>query len=158
MVNVAAERNNGADLAALCQGVGEEYGQVAVTCEVAGTANTVHQFGAANMGGVNVAIDINFDSRVHSDNADTTGNFRAVGDFLRTEQQVFLVMFYIFIEFLLAFRRRSQRGTGSNAQFACVDQVEHAVLNNFGINGQIFEVGVYQTVDNSIGYGANTRL
>ena len=158
MVDMAAERNYGTDLAALCQGVGEEYGQVAVTCEVAGTANTVHQLGAANMGGVNVAIDINFDSGVHSDNADTTGNFRAVGDFLRTEQQVFLVMFYIFIEFLLAFRRRSQRGTGSNAQFACVDQVEHAVLNNFGINGQIFEVGVYQTVDNSIGYGANTRL
>ena len=67
-------------------------------------------------------------------------------------------MFYIFIEFLLAFRRRSQCGTGSNAQFACVDQVEHAVLNNFGINGQIFEVGINQTVDNRVGNGAYAGL
>ena len=158
MVDMAAERNYGADLAALCQGVGEEYGQVAVTREVAGTANTVHQLGAANMGGVYVAVNINFDSSVHSDNADTTGNFRAVGNFLRTEQQIFFVEVYVFIELLLAFRRRSQSGTGSNAQFAGVDQVEHAVLDYFGVNGQIFEVGVNQTVDNRVGNGAYAGL
>ena len=67
-------------------------------------------------------------------------------------------MFYIFIEFLLAFRRRSQSGTGSNAQFAGVDQVEHTVLDYFGVNGQIFEVGVNQTVDNRVGNGAYAGL
>ena len=158
MVDMAAERNYGADLAALGQGVGEEYGQVAVTCKVAGTANTVHQLGAANMGGVYVAVNVNFDCSVHGDNADTTCNFGAVGNFLRTEQQIFLIEIYVFIEFLLAFRRRSQGSAGSNPQFAGVDQVEHAVLNNFGVNGQVFEVGVNQAVDNSVGYRAYTRL
>ena len=33
MVDMAAERNNGADFAAFCQGVGEEYGEVTVTAK-----------------------------------------------------------------------------------------------------------------------------
>ena len=64
MVDMAAERNNGADFAAFCQGVGEEYGEVTVTGKVAGAANAVHQFGAADMSGVYVAVNINFDSGV----------------------------------------------------------------------------------------------
>ena len=155
---MAAERNYGRNLAAFCQGVGEEYGQVAVTSEVAGTTNAVHQLGAANMSGVYVTIDINFNSGVHCDYADTTSNFRAVGDFLRTEQQIFFVEIYVLIEFLLAFRRRSQSGTGSNAEFASVDQVEHTILNNFGVNGQVFEIGVNQTIDNCVSNGAYAGL
>lgn len=67
-------------------------------------------------------------------------------------------MFYIFIEFLLAFRRRSQCGAGSNAEFAGIDEVEHAVLDNFGVNGEVFEVGVYKAVDNCVSNGAYAGL
>ena len=155
---MAAERNYGRNLAAFCQGVGEEYGQVAVTSEVAGTTNAVHQLGAANMSGVYVTIDINFNSGVHCDYADTTSNFRAVGDFLRTEQQIFFVEVYVLVEFLLALRRRSQSGTGSNAEFTSVDQVEHTILNNLSVNGQVFEIGVNQTIDNCVSNGAYAGL
>ena len=110
------------------------------------------------MSGVNVAVDVNFDSGVHSDNADTTSNFGAVSNFLRTQDDVFFVFFYIVVEFLQALRRGAQSGTGANAEFASVDQVEHTVLDNFGVNGQVFEVGVNQTIDNCVCNGAYTRL
>ena len=139
MVDMAAERNNGADFAAFSKRVGEEYGEVAITGKVAGTANAVHQLGAADVGGVYVAVNINFNSGVHCDNADAASNFRAVGDFLRTENQVRFVVIYIFIEFLLAFRRRSQSGAGSNTEFASVDEVKHTVLDNFGVNGEVLQ-------------------
>ena len=59
-------------------------------------------------------------------------------------------MVKVFIEFFLAFRRRSQSGTGSNTEFAGIDEVEHTVLDNFGVNGEVFEVGVYKAVDNCV--------
>ena len=126
--------------------------------QVAGTANAVHQFGTADMSGVYVAVNINFDSGVHCDNANAACNFRAVGDFLRTENQVRFVMVKVFIEFFLAFRRRSQSGTGSNTEFAGIDEVEHTILDNFGVNGEVFEVGVNKAVDNSVSNGAYAGL
>ena len=155
---MAAERNYGRDSAAFCQGGGEEYGQEAVTSIVAGTADAVHDFGAADVSGVNVTIDVNFDSGVHSDNADTTSNFRAVSNFLRTEDDVFFVFFNVVVEFFEAFRRRGQCSTGANAEFASVDQVEHTVLDNFGVNGEVFEVGVNEAIDNCVSNGTYARL
>ena len=56
MVDMGAERNNGADLAVLGQGVREEYGQEAGTCEVTGTTDTVHQAAAADVRTVDVTV------------------------------------------------------------------------------------------------------
>ena len=67
VVNMGAHRNNCGDLAALSGAVAEEAGQEAVTSKVAGAADTVHQLGAAYMGGVYVAVDIHFQCGVHSE-------------------------------------------------------------------------------------------
>ena len=77
---------------------------------------------------------------------------------MRTQDDVLLVFVYVLVEFLQAFRRRAQSGAGANAQFASVDQVEHTVLDNFGVNGQVFEIGVNQTIDNCVSYGAYAGL
>ena len=111
------------------------------------------------MSGVNVTIDVNFDSGVHSDNADTTSNFRAVSNFLRTEDDVFFVGFYVFIEFFEAFRRRAQSGTGANTEFASIELAymksellviadQHAAVNTFP--------GLVHTARHTMGVG-NTR-
>ena len=132
VVNMGAHRNNCGDLAALSGAVAEEAGQECVTSEVAGTADTVHQLGACYMGGVYVAVNIHFKSRVHADNADTTNNFTVVGDFLRTQNDLLVVFFDVVVETFQAFRRWRQGSTGNHVDLVFVDQLEHAVLDNFG--------------------------
>src|SRR5574344_1871766 len=100
VIDMAAELNNGADSALLSQAVGEEYAQETAAGKVAGTTDTVHQLSAANMRAVNVTINIAFNSGVHSDNANTTSNFRVVGNFLRTQDQMLFIFSQVSIEFL----------------------------------------------------------
>ena len=157
-VDMGAEGNHGADLAALGHAVGKEYRQVAVSGKVTAAADTVHDVGAADVGGVDVAVDIAFNGGVHSNNAQTAQHFRVVGNFLRTQDQVFLIFVKVLVQF---FHIRSGRGQGSarsHSQLAGINQVEHPVLDNFRKYGQVLKIGVYQAVDNSIGYRAYAGL
>ena len=77
---------------------------------------------------------------------------------MRTQNDIFFIFFYIVIEFFEAIRGWAQSGTRANAEFASIDQVEHTVLNNFGIYSQIFKIRVNQTVDNCVSNRTYTRL
>ena len=85
-------------------------------------------------------------------------HFRAVGNFFRTQEQVFLVLGNVLIETGHTFRRRAEGRTRRNQELAGINEVEHAVLNNFGINRQVFEVRINETSHNSVSYIAYTRL
>ena len=158
VVYMGAHRNNCGDLAALSGAVAEEAGQEAVTSKVAGAADTVHQLGAAYMGGVYVTVDIHFQSGVHSDDAETTSYFAVVGDFLRTKDDLLAVSVDVVVEALQSIRGWGEGSTGDHVDLVFIDQVEHAILNNFGVYGKVLEVGFYEAMDNSVCYVAYTGL
>ena len=69
VVDMAAHRNNGRDFAVLSNGRSIENGEIRVSCKVAGAADTVHHLCSGDVGGVDVTVNIDFDSGIHSDNA-----------------------------------------------------------------------------------------
>ena len=86
-VKMADERDDGADLAALGGGGAGEDGEKGVAGKVARAADAVHHFAAQDMGAVYVAGDVHFDGGVDGDDAEAPDDLRAVGDFLRAQQQ-----------------------------------------------------------------------
>ena len=105
-----------------------------------------------------MAVNIHFKSRVHADNADTTNNFTVVGDFLRTQNDLLVVFFDVVVETFQAFRRWRQGSTGNHVDLVFVDQLEHAVLDNFGVYGQVLELGFNEAMDNCVSNVAYARL
>ena len=138
VVHMGAHRNDRGDIAVLRGAVAEEAGEVRVACEVAGTADAVHHLRARYMGGVHVAVDIHFQSGIHADDADTANDFTVVGDLFRTEDDLLAVFVNVLVEALQAFRRRGQGRTGDHVDLAGIDQVEHAVLDDFRVDGEVF--------------------
>lgn len=158
VVYMGAHRNYCGDLAALSSAVAEEAGQESITCEVTGAADTIHQFGTAYMGGVYVAVNIHFQCSVHSDNAETTSYFTVVRNFLRAENDLLVVFFNVCIETFQSIRGWGQGSTGNHVDLAFIDEVEHAVLDNFGVYRKVLEVGNYEAMDNCISNVAYTGL
>ena len=124
MVNMGNHRNDGGNFAAFCSRCSHENADERRTCEVAGTADTVHHSCTHDMSGVYVTVDVGFDSCVHGDNAETTSDFGVVGNFLRSQNDMFFVEFDIFNEINQAFGRRSDGSTGANVQNAFFDQLQ----------------------------------
>lgn len=85
-------------------------------------------------------------------------NFRAVRNFFRTQQQVFLVLGHILVEACETLRRRGERRTGSKVQLACINEIQHAILDDFRIYRQILEIRINEAGDDSIGDVADTGL
>ncbi len=158
VVDMRAHGHNSGNLAVFGNRRRIENGQVRVAGKVTAAADTIHHLGPRDMGGVYVAVDVHFDSRIHGDNTKAVHHFRAVGNLFRTQQQVFLILGNILIEAGHTLWRRAESRTGSNQKFAGIDKVEHTVLNNFGVNRQILEVRINETCHYSIGYITYTRL
>ena len=85
-------------------------------------------------------------------------DFRAVGDFLRTQQQVLLVLRDILVEALHACRRGRERRARGEVQLARIDEVEHAVLDDLGVDREVFEVGVDEARHDGVRDVADARL
>ena len=158
VINVRAERNDRRDLAALCLGGREENGDVGVACKVAAAADAVHHLRSHDMGGVDISVDIDLDCRVHRDDAETADNLRIIRDLLRTEHHDLLVLLDVLVEALEALRRRRERRAGCRFQLACIRQIEHAVLDNLGVDFEIREIGVDKSCNNSICHVADAGL
>src|SRR5699024_3754001 len=91
VVNVRSERNNRRNCAVLCNRWGYEGGDVAGTGEVTRTTGTVHDAGAANVGGVDVAVNISLNHAVGRDQTNTTDNLWVVRNLLWTQDDVLSV-------------------------------------------------------------------
>lgn len=83
VVFVADHRNNGADLVAFGRRRTGENREIRIPRKIAAAADAVHHFSSQNMRGVDVASDIDFESRVNRDDAESTDDFWVVGNFLR---------------------------------------------------------------------------
>src|SRR3546814_16330364 len=73
VVNVSNHRHDAGDVATLGDRLGHEDGHVSVTREIARTANAVHHLGAAHVSGVDVAIDVELERGVDTDDAKKIG-------------------------------------------------------------------------------------
>ena len=133
-VQMADERDDGADLAALGGGGAGEDGEEGVAGEVAGTADAVHHVAAQDMGAVDVAGDVHLDGGVDGKDAQTADDFRAVADFLRTQQELGAEEIQMLVDVAQDGVADGQGTTAGEADFALLDQGDHGVLNHLGVH------------------------
>ncbi len=158
VVNVSNHRHDAGDVATLGDRLGHEDGHVSVTREIARTADAVHHLGAAHVSGVDVAIDVELERGVDTDDAKTAHKLRMVGDFLRTQDQLVLVLLQVAEHAIIATLGQGDGATGSKGHLARIDQLEGAVLQYFGVHHQVFERRIDQTAHHCVGDVADTDL
>src|SRR5690554_2520477 len=158
VVHVGYERYDGGNCAVFRRGSSHKNGDAGVTGKVAGAADTVHHVGAADVGGVDVAVDVYFQRGVEGNDSKTTDQLRVVGDFLRAEHYLASVFFQILGQGINPLLGQGQSGTGSELDHAGVDQVAYAILQYFGSHYYIFKAGLLHAVKHSVGHRADTGL
>jgi hypothetical protein len=87
-----------------------------------------------------VRVDVDFDGRVHSDDAQAPDNFRAVGDLLAAQEEFRRVLVPVLVEALEAVGREADAGGGGEVEVPGVEEVEEGVLQDFGPDFEVFEV------------------
>lgn len=125
--------------------VAEEAGQECVAGEVAGTTDTVHQFGACYMGGVYMTA-ISISRAVFMPITPirrTTSPLLEISCGRRTN---FVVLLNVCIEVFQSIRGWGQGSTGNHVDLVFINQVEHAILNNFGVYGKVLEIRFNEAV------------
>ena len=133
--------------------------QEAVAQEVAGAAETVDHPGAADQGRVGVGIHVDLDRGVHGDTPETTDRLRCIGDRQRAQGDLVEVLVPVLEEAREARVLGEGEGAGRGAvKPARVEQVEHGVLQHFGVDGEVVEGTLGQTADDGVGDGTDARL
>ena len=110
--------------------------------EVGTAAKTVEHAGAHDAGGVCVGVDVDFDGRVHADDAQAADDFRGVGDLLAAEEEFGSVAVVALVEALEAVGGEADRGGGGEVEVTAVEEVEEGVLQDFGPDFEVLEVGL----------------
>ena len=110
------------------------------------------------MGGVHVAEDVGFDQAVHGEAAEAADHLGVVGDFLGAEDDAAAEVFGMVIEMTGHGGAQGERGRGCEAQFAGHQQFEHAVLQDFGVGGEVLERAVAQAHQDRVGDIADAGL
>lgn len=139
-------------------GGGVHDGVLGVAEEISGTTETVEHAGAHDVGGVGVGVDVDLDGGVHADNTETADDLGSVGDGLRAEEELVIVVVPVLVEALEAGGREADRGGGSEVKLAGVEEVEEGILDNLSPDVEVLEVGVLETTDDSVGDVADTGL
>ncbi|MNI66110.1 hypothetical protein D3C73_1216540 [compost metagenome] len=133
-------RHHAGNVAVLGHGLGNEDCQMGVARKIAGAADAVHHVRAADMRGIHVAVDIEFQRRIDRDDAQATDDFRRIADFLRTQHDAFAVMLHVGQDLVVdRFGHGNGRGRRER-KLALVQQFDGAVLQHFGIHRQRVEV------------------
>lgn len=133
-------------------------GVLAVSQEISRATETVQHARAHDTGGVGVGVDVDLDGGVHADDAETSDDLRGVGDLLRAEEELVVVMVPVVVEALEAIWREADGGCGCEIELAGIEEVEEGVLEDFGPDGQVLEVGVGETTDDGVGNVADSGL
>lgn len=91
------------------------------------------------MGGVDVAVQVELQRGIDTDDAQAADDLGMIGDLLWAQDQFVLIPFQISEYIGVASARQGDRAAGGEAQLASVDQVKCRVLQDLGIHGQVFE-------------------
>ena len=158
VIDVRAHGHDAADLAALGHRRRDEERQIAVARKVAAAADAVHHAAAHQVGGVDVAVDVGLDHRVHGDHAQAAHQLGVVRYFLRAQDDAAAVEVQILFKILKRLGgERNRRGRGA-AHLAGAQQIEHAVLQHLGKAQQLLERAVQQPGQHGIGDIAHAGL
>ena len=87
MIDVGGHGDDGGDGAGSGEGTAEEDGEEGIADEVAGAADAVEHAGAAEVGGVGVSVEVDFEGGVDGDDAEAADDAGVVGDFLGAEAE-----------------------------------------------------------------------
>ncbi len=106
-----------------------------------------------------MGIDVELDRGVHGDTPESTDRLRGVGDGERTQSDLAEIFFPVVEEAGETWGLgEGQRAGGGAEQVAAVEEVEHGVLENLGVDRQVAERTLGQAADNGVGDGADARL
>ena len=96
--------------------------------------------GAPDQSRVGMGINVEFHRGVHGDTTEAPDRFRSIGDGQGTQHDFVLVFIHV-VEVAGEARgfRQGQRAGGREVQAARVEQIEHGVLQHFGVDGQVVE-------------------
>lgn len=139
-------------------GGGVHDGVLGVAEEVGGTTETVEHARAHNVGGVGVSVDVDLDGGVHADDTETADDLGSVGDGLRAEEELVIVVIPVLVEALEAGGREADRGGGGKVKLAGVEEVEEGILDNLSPDVEVLEVGGLETTNDGVGDVADTGL
>jgi hypothetical protein len=118
-----------------------EEGQVGVAGKVARAADAVHDAGAHDVGGVDVAVDVGLDHAVHGDQAQAADQLGVVADLLRAQHDALRGSSMFVVEVA------GRWGTATApwprpGQLARAQHVQHAVLQHLGVGREVLERAV----------------
>lgn len=110
--------------------------------EVGRPAQPVQHARAHDARAVGVRVDVHFDGRVHADDAQAADDLGRVGHLLRAQEQLGRVLVPVLVEAVEAVGGEADRGRGGEVQVAAVEEVEEGVLEDFGPDAEVLEVGL----------------
>ena len=158
VVHVRGHGHDARDGAALGHRGRHEERQVAVARKVARAADAVHDAGAHDVRGVDVAVDVGLDHGVHGDHAQAAHQLGVVADLLRAQHDALAVEVDVAREVFQRRRAQRQRRGRGAGQLAAAQHVQHAVLQHFGVGGEVLKRPLVQPGQHRVGDVAHARL
>ena len=92
--------------------------------EVGGAAEAVEHARPHDAGAVGVGVDVDFDGGVHADDAEAADDLGGVGDLLRAQEELRVVVLPAGVEALEAVGREADRGRGCEIEVVAVEQIQ----------------------------------
>jgi len=128
--------------------------------EISRAAQAIQHAAAQDAGAVCVGVDVDLDGRVHADDAQTADDLWRVAHLLRAQDQLGCVRLPAFVEALEAVGAETDRRRRREVQVAAVEEVQERVLQNFGPDFEVAELGAArrQTAYYGVGNVADTGL
>src|SRR5208283_4019883 len=111
-----------------------EDAEEGVAGKVAGAADAVHHVAAQDVGAVDVAGDVHLEGGVDGEDAEAADDFRAVGDFLRAEEELGTEEFEIVVDLPHDGIADGEGTAAGEADFVVLDQRNDRVLDDLGVN------------------------
>ena len=164
LVDVGAEGDDAGDTGGVGLGGpgggGVHDAVLGVAEEVGGAAEAVEHARAQHAGGVGVGVHVNLDGGIHADAAQAADDLGGVGDGLAAEEQLAGVALPVVVEALEAVGGEADGGGGGEVEVAAVEEVEEGVLQDFGPDLEVVEVGAAlgETADDGVGDVADAGL
>ena len=158
VVDVGHHRDNAGDVSPGRHRGGGEDRDERVPGKIAGAADPVDDPRAVDVGRVDVAVEVELHAPVHREDAEPLDDPDVVADRLRPQEDLVLVRVDVRLEFLDHGRRHGERRRRSERDLPRVDQGQHPVLDDLGVDGQVLELRVQQPVQDGVGHIAHARL
>jgi len=135
-------------------------GVLGTTQEVGGTTETVKHTGAIDTSAVGVGVDVDLNRCVHTNDTETANDFRRVRDLLRAEEKLRVVLLPVVVEALETAWGESDGCSSREVQVSRVEEVKERILEDFGPDLEVLEVGssTSETTNDGVGNVANTGL